>query len=211
MPHTKRNTQGNLIVISAPSGAGKTSIRQGLCELMPEIKHSVSFTTRQPRQGEIDGVDYSFISKAEFMTMVETGDFLEWAEVHGNMYGTSKKRIEETRAQGFDMILDIDVQGARQVKAAIPDTVFVFILPPSLAELRQRLSFRNSDSEEVINRRLNKATAEIVEYINYNYVIVNDDLKGAIGELVSIVKAERARVSKINEDWIKENFLGGLK
>ncbi|MBN2653662.1 MAG: guanylate kinase [Nitrospirae bacterium] len=211
MPHTKRKLQGNLIVISAPSGAGKTSIRQGLCELMPEIKHSVSFTTRKPRQGEVDGVDYSFISKEEFINMVDSGDFLEWAEVHGNMYGTSKKRIDETRAQGFDMILDIDVQGAKQVKNAIPDTVFVFILPPSLDELKQRLSFRNSDPEDVINKRLSKAAAEIVEYTNYNYVIVNDNLKGAIGELVSIAKAERARVSKINEDWIKEKFLGGIK
>lgn len=211
MPHTKRKLQGNLIVISAPSGAGKTSIRQGLCELMPEIKHSVSFTTRKPRQGEVDGVDYSFISKEEFINMVDSGDFLEWAEVHGNMYGTSKKRIDETRAQGFDMILDIDVQGAKQVKNAIPDTVFVFILPPSLDELKQRLSFRNSDPEDVINKRLSKAAAEIVEYTNYNYVIVNDNLKGAIRELVSIAKAERARVSKINEDWIKEKFLGGIK
>lgn len=211
MPNKKRKSQGNLIVISAPSGAGKTSIRQGLCELMPEIKHSISFTTREARQGEVEGVDYSFISKEEFIKMVEAGDFLEWAEVHGNLYGTSKKRIEDTRGQGFDMILDIDVQGARQVKKVIPDTVFVFILPPSLGALRQRLSFRNSDPEDVINMRLNKATAEIVEYTNYNYVIVNDDLKGAIGELVSIVKAERARVSKINEDWIKENFLGGIK
>lgn len=178
MPHTKRKLQGNLIVISAPSGAGKTSIRQGLCELMPEIKHSVSFTTRRPRHGEVDGVDYSFISKEEFINMVDSGDFLEWAEVHGNMYGTSKKRIDETRAQGFDMILDIDVQGAKQVKNAIPDTVFVFILPPSLDELKQRLSFRNSDPEDVINKRLSKAAAEIVEYTNYNYVIVNDNLKG---------------------------------
>lgn len=209
MPHINRKSKGNLIVISAPSGAGKTSIRQGLCELMPEIKHSVSFTTRPLRQGEVDGMDYSFISREEFMKMVDAGDFLEWAEVHGNLYGTSRKRIHETRAQGFDMILDIDVQGAKQVKKVVPDTVFVFILPPSLSELRQRLSFRNSDPEEVINMRLSKAAAEIVEYINYDYVIVNDDLKRAIGELVSIVKAERARVAQINEDWIKENFIRG--
>jgi guanylate kinase len=209
VPHINRKSQGNLIVISAPSGAGKTSIRQGLCELMPEIKHSVSFTTRPLRQGEVDGMDYSFISREEFMKMVDAGDFLEWAKVHGNLYGTSRKRIHETRAQGFDMILDIDVQGAKQVKKVVPDTVFVFILPPSLSELRQRLSFRNSDPEEVINMRLSKAAAEIVEYINYDYVIVNDDLKRAIGELVSIVKAERARVSQINEDWIKENFIRG--
>lgn len=195
------------MVLSAPSGAGKTTLCQKLLEQMPDVQMSVSFTTRPPRAGEVDGVHYSFIEKERFQTMIAEASFVEWAEVHGNYYGTSRKRIEEICAAGNDVILDIDVQGARQIRQAFPDSVHIFVFPPSQEALQQRLEGRMSDAPEVIARRLQKARDEIREYRLYNYVIINDLLDVALQELLSIVRAERARVDRFDHAWAAASFL----
>lgn len=202
-----RKRTGNLMVLSAPSGAGKTTLCQKLLEQMPDVQMSVSFTTRPPRAGEVDGVHYSFIEKERFQTMIAEASFVEWAEVHGNYYGTSRKRIEEICAAGNDVILDIDVQGARQIRQAFPDSVHIFVFPPSQEALQQRLEGRMSDAPEVIARRLQKARDEIREYRLYNYVIINDLLDVALQELLSIVRAERARVDRFDHAWAAASFL----
>jgi guanylate kinase len=202
-----RQKKGNLLVVSAPSGAGKSTLCNKICETEPTIRQSVSYTTRKPRPGEVDGVQYSFIDEDEFRSMIIEGDFLEWAEVHGNFYGTSKKRIEDMMQQGIDVILDIDVQGAKQIRKIFPDSVLIFIMPPSMEELRQRLTGRESDAEDVIEKRLKNAHGEIKEYNHYDYVIVNDLIENALNDFRSIIAAERAKKSKINNDWIKEQFL----
>lgn len=202
-----RKRTGNLIVISAPSGAGKTTLCQKLLQSMPDVKMSVSYTTRGPRQGEVDGEHYSFISAEQFREMIGTGTFVEWAEVHGNYYGTSKVRIQEILNAGADVILDIDVQGARQMRQHFPESVHIFVLPPSMEALRQRLEGRMSDSPEVIARRLLKAQDEIRGYRDYNYVIINDILDEALQELLSVVRAERARVERFDHAWAAASFL----
>lgn len=202
-----RKRTGNLIVLSAPSGAGKTTLCQKLLEAMPDMQMSVSYTTRQPRAGEVDGVHYSFIEKERFQAMIADAAFVEWAEVHGNYYGTSRRRIEEICAAGKDVVLDIDVQGARQIRQVFPDSVHIFVLPPSREALRQRLEGRMSDAPEVIARRLQKSRDEIREYRRYNYVIINDLLDAALQELLSIVRAERVRVDRIDQSWVAASFL----
>ncbi len=202
-----RKRTGNLIVISAPSGAGKTTLCQKLLQCMPDVKMSVSYTTRGPRQGEADGVDYSFVSAERFREMIGSGAFVEWAEVHGNYYGTSKLRIQEILASGADVVLDIDVQGARQIRQHFPESVQIFVLPPSLDALKHRLEGRRSDSPDVIARRLLKAQHEIRGYRDYNYVIINDILDEALQELLSVVRAERARVDRFDHDWAVASFL----
>lgn len=199
--------KGIIFVISAPSGAGKTTLCQKLCEIDSEIKHSVSYTTRKPRPGEIDNVHYTFIDEGEFRIMISEGDFVEWAAVHGNLYGTSKKRIINLVLSGIDVILDIDVQGARQIRSCFPDSVSIFILPPSMDILQKRLKARMSDPQKVIDSRIQKAVDEIREYENYNYVIVNDVFDKALTELSAIVTAERKKTFRIDHKWIKENFL----
>ena len=201
----KRN-KGSLFVISAPSGAGKTTLCHKLGETLPRIRHSISYTTRAPRQGEINDLHYTFVDKDSFRAMIAEGVFVEWAEVHGNYYGTSKKRIEELADAGIDVILDIDVQGAHQIKKDLSGCVFIFILPPSMKVLRKRLVERMSDSDEVIGRRLKNAAGEIKEYENYDYVIVNDIMEDALKELESIVIAERACIASIDHEWIHRNF-----
>ncbi|BCB97207.1 guanylate kinase [Dissulfurispira thermophila] len=202
-----RRKRGNLFVISAPSGAGKTTLCQKLKEIVPDVKFSVSYTTRKPRAGEIDGIHYTFVDEDEFRAMIADGEFVEWAQVHGNFYGTSKRRIENTISEGFDILLDIDVQGARQIREHFSDSILIFILPPSMDELKKRLAGRMSDSPEVIARRLKNAIDEIREYKNYDYVIINDVFDDALEEMVAIIIAERVRTSKIEEAWIKENFI----
>lgn len=194
-------------MLSAPSGAGKTTLCQKLLEAMPDMQMSVSYTTRQPRAGEVDGVHYSFIEKERFQAMIADAAFVEWAEVHGNYYGTSRRRIEEICAAGKDVVLDIDVQGARQIRQVFPDSVHIFVLPPSREALRQRLEGRMSDAPEVIARRLQKSRDEIREYRRYNYVIINDLLDAALQELLSIVRAERVRVDRIDQSWVAASFL----
>lgn len=201
-----RIKKGNLFVVSAPSGAGKTTLCRRLCEVLPDIRHSVSYTTRKIRPGEIDGVHYVFIDEEEFRSMINAGEFLEWATVHGNFYGTPRSKIIESIESGIDVVLDIDVQGARQIKEKHPDSKLIFILPPSMDELLKRLKGRMTDSEEVIKGRMKKAKEEIIEYKNYDYVIVNDLFENALEELKSIVTAERSKIQKIDTNWILQTF-----
>ncbi len=174
---------------------------------MPRMRHSVSYTTRAPRPGEINDVHYTFVDKEAFQRMIADGVFVEWAEVHGNYYGTSAKRIEELADAGMDVVLDIDVQGARQIKRRLSDCRYIFILPPSMEVLRKRLVERMSDPDEVIGIRLRNAILEVREYNNYDYVIVNDIIEDAFKELMSIVIAERASVARTDHEWIQKNFL----
>jgi len=184
-----------LLILSSPSGAGKTTLTRMLLEDSPELRFSVSHTTRAPRANEMDGRDYHFVDRARFDTLVEEKAFLEWAEVHGNRYGTSTAEIDRARAVPgcTGMIFDIDYQGARQIGSKLNDVVSVFILPPSMPELERRLRGRASETEETLARRYAVAEREIEHYALFNYVIVNDDVKRAFDELRSITVAERAR------------------
>ena len=185
---------GNLFIISAPSGTGKTTILKKIIAEMDNIAFSVSHTTRAPRPVEQEGIDYFFIDKDNFARMQQQGLFLEWAEVHGNLYGTSSYAIQEATEQGRDLLLDIDVQGARQVKKKLGHTgVFVFIAPPSLEELARRLAGRSTESEYVITTRLKNAREEMKSIDKYDYVIINDTVAEAVEVLKSIIIAERSR------------------
>jgi guanylate kinase len=186
--------RGLLLILSSPSGAGKSTLTRNLVREDQGIRLSVSVTTRARRASEIDGVHYRFIDHDEFLALRERGDLLEWAEVHGNFYGTPRKPVEQALAQGRDMMFDIDWQGTRQVVESMrPDVVSVFILPPSMAELKSRLERRAEDPPEVIARRLRNAREEIAQWEAYDYVLVNDDLDRTFGELKSILAAERLR------------------
>ena len=180
--------EGCLIVISGPSGAGKTTLCSMLLKEFPNLEFSVSFTTRPPRPGEVNGKDYWFVSKEEFLKRIEEGDFLEWAEVYGNLYGTSKSQIEKALKEGKNLLLVLDTQGALRVKELFPEAVLIFILPPSLEELERRLRKRGADGEEVIARRLKEAEREMEKAELYDFVVVNDDLEGAFKELREIVR-----------------------
>ncbi len=194
------------MVVSAPSGAGKTSLCQKLTTVLSNIRHSVSFTTRQPRKDEVNDRDYTFVSEEEFMRLEKAGEFVEWAKVHGNLYGTSGRRLEELRDQGIDVILDIDTQGARKIRQAHNDGVFIFILPPSMEALRERLEKRMSNSPREIEQRLKRASEEIRDYKMYNYVIVNSDFAEALTELKAIATAERRRTQRTDPKWVKDTF-----
>jgi guanylate kinase len=184
---------GSLFVISAPSGAGKTSLVHALLNINPQINLSVSYTTRNPRPGEVDGKDYHFVSRAEFLGMMGRGEFLECAEVYGNMYGTSQKWISDEIASGRDILLEIDWQGAAQVRRLFPQCLSIFILPPSLAALEQRLKGRGKDSEEVIARRMAAAREDVSHVAEFDYVIINDNLNEALRELNAVVLSARLR------------------
>jgi guanylate kinase len=190
------SVSGNLLIVSAPSGAGKTTLVRALLERDPQVVYSVSCTTRAPRAGERDGVDYLFVSEEEFRRRIDAGEFLEHAEVHGHRYGTLRSWITAQLAADRDVVLDIDTQGAAQVRALMPEAVSIFILPPSLAELEARLRTRGTDAEAVIERRLAAARAEIAHAREYDYAIINKDLDAAIGELVVVVRASRLRVAR---------------
>ena len=183
--------KGRLFVITAPSGAGKSSLIKALLEDEPGLKLSTSYTTRKPRPGEQDGREYHFVDEPTFLAMQARGEFLESAEVHGNRYGTSKKTIEQTLERGQDLILEIDWQGARQVRALYPDCVGIFILPPSMQELERRLRGRGQDAEGVIQRRLANAQAEMTHAGEFKYAIINKDFNTARQELARIVRGER--------------------
>lgn len=189
--------EGVLYVISAPSGAGKTSLCKEIIDIFPNLRHSVSYTTRPPRNGEVHGRDYFFVGKEEFDRMVEAGEFAEWAEVHGNFYGTSLATLKESRSEGIDLILDIDCQGARQLKGRFEGGVYIFVLPPSIEELRRRLDNRSSDSQEVIERRIQNASGEIKEARWYDYIIVNDKFSEALEQLKSVLIAEQCRTTRL--------------
>ena len=185
---------GNLFIVCAPSGAGKTTLVEALLKREPEIRLSISFTTRAPRAGEKDGFEYNFVDRAQFESMIAAGDFLEHALVHGNYYGTSRKWIEKELAGDHDVLLEIDWQGAAQVRKLFPKLLGMFILPPSITELRRRLQGRGKDSPETIERRLAGARDEISHVLEFEYIIVNDRFELALDEIVSVVHA--ARVSR---------------
>jgi guanylate kinase len=193
-----------LFVVSAPSGAGKTTLCKAITESLENITHSISYTTRRPRPGEIDGRDYYFVSEQRFQEMIDAGDFAEYARVHGNFYGTSKRVLQAMVREGIDVILDIDTQGARQIKASTGPAVFIFIMPPSMAILEERLRNRKSDQEEEIQGRLRRAADEIREYQMYDYIVVNRDFERALSELRSIIIAERCRMKIFSSAWINE-------
>ena len=185
---------GNLFIISAPSGTGKTTILKKIIAEMANVAFSVSHTTRAPRPGEQEGVDYFFIDKDTFADMRQQDLFLEWAEVHGNLYGTSSRAVADVTEQGLDLILDIDVQGARQVKKKLgAKGVFIFIAPPSLEELASRLAGRSTETEAVIATRLQNAKQEMKSITQYDYIIVNDTIAEAVEILKSVIIAERSR------------------
>lgn len=182
---------GTLYIISAPSGAGKTSLVKALLAQDEQIRVSVSHTTRAMRPGEEDGVHYNFVSREAFDSLIAAGNFLEYAEVFTNKYGTSRIWVEEQLAQGTDVILEIDWQGAQQVRKLMPNAVSVFILPPSKEELRRRLTGRGQDSEEVIDHRMSEAVSEMVHYPEFDYVIINDDFDQALVQLQAVFTANR--------------------
>ena len=193
-------------MVSGPSGAGKTSLYRKAALSFPNLKHSVSYTTRRPRQGEVNDKDYTFINKDEFKGMIERGEFAEWAEIHGKLYGTSKKRLERTMSSGIDVILDIDVQGAEQLKEKYEGGVYIFVLPPSLEVLKERLQKRMADSKEEIEKRLRVAAEEIKRYLKYDYVIVNNILEDALKELSAIIISKRITTERVDPQWIQINF-----
>jgi guanylate kinase len=186
--------QGLLFVVSAPSGTGKTTVVERLVQVVPDLALSRSYTSRPVRGGETDGVDYNFITRPQFEAMIAAGAFLEWADVFGNLYGTCAADAEHELNGGRDLVLVIDVQGARQVRLRQADTVGVFVMPPSFAVLERRLRGRSKDAEAAIQRRLATARAEVAAFVEYDYVIVNDELEACVDRLRSIVMAERARL-----------------
>ena len=188
-----------VFIISAPSGSGKSTLTRELLERAPRLRFSVSYTTRAPRGNERNGHEYFFISRAEFEERVRKGEFLEHADVFGNYYGTHVSELDRAANEGVDLVLDIDVQGARQLKQKIPDAVSIFILAPSREILERRLRLRSQDSDQVIERRLRDAAAEISNYSNYDYVLVNREVESSVDTLVSIVKATRSRRDRMEE------------
>lgn len=184
---------GTLYILSAPSGAGKTSLVKALLQQDADVVVSVSHTTRDMRPGEQDGVDYNFVTMDAFNALIEQGQFLEYAEVFGNKYGTSQQWVRDQLEAGRDVILEIDWQGAEQVRRLMPEAVTVFILPPSRAALRERLNARGQDSEEIIDGRMAEAISEMSHYPEYDYLLINDDFAQALDELVSLFKARRLR------------------
>jgi guanylate kinase len=199
----KQKKEGTLFIISAPSGAGKTTLCRELLRKVPGLKLSVSYTTRRPRRGEINDVHYTFISEKKFKNMIFKGEFAEWAKVHGNFYGTSLRRLKKLNKEGYDIVLDIDVQGAGQMKRTCRNGVFIFILPPSMKVLKQRLAGRGTEDPEKMKLRLERAKDEIAGYKMYDYVIINDKLEKAYRELESIIIAEKLRIKNIDDKRIK--------
>lgn len=192
--------RGTLFVVSAPSGAGKTTLCREARLRLPELAYSVSYTTRAPRPGEIAGTDFVFVSEPQFRALQARGEFAEWAAVHGNFYGTRASVLEEALSQGRDVLLDIDTQGATQLRARYPEAVLVFIVAPSMDELGQRLRERRSDAESEITRRLARAREEIRLWRSYDYLLVNRDLKEAADHLTAIFTAERCRTTRLALD-----------
>jgi len=202
-----KRRQGILFVVSAPSGAGKTSLCQELVSQLPDLRYSVSYTTRKPRPAEIADRHYHFVEEATFRDMIKEGAFLEWAEVYGNLYGTPRAPIKEWISQGIDVLLDIDTQGALQIRRHEPDAVSIYILPPSLEVLRRRLEDRKGDAPDEIARRLKKARDEVKHYRDYIYVIINEDFKFAVRQLEAIVLAERSRTALLDLSAVEQALM----
>jgi guanylate kinase len=193
--------RGTLFVVSAPSGAGKTTLCREARLRLPDLAYSVSYTTRAPRPGEIEGTDFVFVTEAQFRADQRRGEFAEWATVHGNLYGTRAAVLEAALGSGRDVLLDIDTQGAAQLRARYPEAVLIFIVAPSMEELRQRLRERRSDAASEIDRRLARAREEIKLWRSYDYLVVNRDLKEAADHLTAIMTAERCRTARLALDF----------
>lgn len=197
------NRSGLLLVLSGPSGAGKGTISKYLLSHCPKLRFSVSATTRAPRNGEVDKINYHFIAKAEFERMIAAQELLEYAQVYNNFYGTPKLAVENMLAQGYDVLLEIDPQGAMQIKEKMPEAVFVFVLPPSLKELSKRIYGRGTDAENVIKLRLSQAVSELKCATQYDYLVINDEVAAAADKVISILQAERCLVGR-NIDMVSE-------
>ncbi|MGH9971767.1 MAG: guanylate kinase [Pyrinomonadaceae bacterium] len=205
----KDTRRGILFVVSSPSGGGKGTLIQHVLKKVPNVSYSVSYTTRAPRNGEVEGREYFFVTPQQFEAMVAAGEFLEWAHVHGKLYGTSRHQVSQEVFAGRDIILEVDVQGAASVRELVTDSVGIFILPPSLNILRERLQTRGTDSPEELELRLRKAPEELKDYKLFDYVIINDEVERAANQLACIVEAERARRAR-QEPHVKkivESFL----
>lgn len=202
-------SRGNIYVVTAPSGAGKTTLVRALLAADERIQLSVSFTTRQPRTGEVNGKDYCFVSRAEFERMIADASLLEHADVFGNYYGTSQEWIESMLVQGQDILLEIDWQGAQQVRRLLPEAIGIFILPPSLMVLEERLRGRGKDSEEVIVRRLSAAKEEISHVDEFDYIIINDQFDAALRDMLAIVRAERLKLGRQSD--LHQAMIAGMK
>jgi guanylate kinase len=189
--------RGTLVVVSAPSGAGKTTLCHEVRSVVPGLYYSVSYTTRAPRPGEVDGTDFHFVDDATFIAMRGRDEFAEWATVHEHLYGTPARALEGALGRGLDVLLDIDTHGARQLRQRYPEAVSVFIMAPSMAELEERLRERKSDAAGDIERRLSRARAEIAAWRHYDYLIINRDVKEAVDQLATIIQAERCRSSRL--------------
>jgi guanylate kinase len=189
--------RGSLFVVSAPSGAGKTTLCREMRQRLNDLAYSVSVTTRPPRPGEIDGTDFHFVGEPQFRAMLARGEMAEWATVHGNLYGTPATPLEAALREGRDVLLDIDTQGAAQLRARYPEAVLIFIVAPSMADLEQRLRERRSDAGSAIATRLERARLEVPLWRRYDYLIVNRDVKEAVEQLASIIQAERCRVTRL--------------
>jgi len=203
-----RRRQGLLIVVSAPSGTGKTSLCQELVATIPDVRYSISYTTRPRRATEVEAKHYHFVEQKTFLAMIEADGFLEWAEVYGHLYGTPRVPLRQWRQEGIDVLLDIDTQGAAQIRQREPSGVSIYLLPPSLAVLRRRLQNRQSDAPEEIARRLKKAKEEVKAYREYQYVVINDDFKSAYKELEAIVLAERNKTSALDLSSLEQALTG---
>lgn len=199
--------RGILFIISAPSGTGKTTLCKQLTANIPGLWHSISYTTRTPRSGEEHGREYFFTDETTFQSMIDRHEFVEWARVYGHLYGTPRKTLADKIDQGIDVLLEIDVQGALQVKKKFDDAVSIFILPPSMAALRQRLQSRASDTNEEIQRRLQKVKEEVWSYREYAYIVRNDDLTRSLRDLENIFLGERLKTKRLDMTWIENNFI----
>lgn len=185
-------TKGHLFIVSGPSGAGKSTILSAILKKRPQLRYSISFTTRPPRGDEKNGVEYHFVSEEVFRQKIHKGEFAEWAEVHGHLYGTSAKDVEEVLDRGLDILLDIDVQGAKRLFAKYPEAISVFVTPPNMEELQKRLWKRGVDSQAAVERRLRNAEAEVAQAHEYDHVVVNDDLDQTVSDLESIIEKASA-------------------